>query len=248
MSKSKSVGLVALGALFLVSACDMPNPVANTADEAVAADGAMLSKGNGAPGGHDFQLNIIGVPKDKTADMTGNNGHRIFVPLSGKVAINLVEGDYAVLDANGTDRDGALFQLPDPDVDGDGVLDGDYAIYARALGKPDGIMKITTCAELIDDLGGTVLNRKSDVYDHEDAFCSIDTETVVLERGKGKSTFQEVSDQLLSIVFEVEITLDDGSTITELIRIPLFDDAIQDEFWEVDNNGLRLAQLRFYAL
>ena len=186
----------------------MPNPVANVADEAVAVDGAALSQGNGAPGGHDYQLNIIGVPKDKTADMTGNNGHRIFVPLDGKVAINLVEGDFAVLDANGTDRDGATFRLPDPDDDenggeGDGVLDGDYAIYARALGKPGGIMSITTCAELIEDLGGTVLNRKSEVYDHEDAFCSIDEETVVLERGKGKSTFQEVSSQLLSIVFEV---------------------------------------------
>ena len=43
--------------------------------------------GNGAPSGPHYNLNIIGVPKDKTADMTGNNGHRIFVPLLGKTSI-----------------------------------------------------------------------------------------------------------------------------------------------------------------
>jgi len=38
--------------------------------------------GNGFPqGGHDYHLNIIGVPKDKTANMDDNNGHRIFVQL-----------------------------------------------------------------------------------------------------------------------------------------------------------------------
>lgn len=205
-------------------------------------------QGNGAPSGEHYTLNIIGVPKNKTADMTSNNGHRIFVPLYGKVAINLTEGEFGVLDANGTDKDGALFALPDPDVDGDGVLDGDYSVWVRPLGQPGGLASITTCAELIAELG-TVLNRKSDILDHEDAYCSIDEEMVMLERGKGKSTFQNVTNQLLTIVFEVEITDEDGNVIgTELIRIPLFDDRIDGEFWEYDNSGLRLAQLRFYPI
>ena len=213
----------------------------------VAIGSLAASAGNGL-GGHDYQLNIIGVPKDKTATMDNNNGHRIFVPLEGKVAINLVEGDFAVLDANGTDRDGATFALPDPDADGDGILDGDYTILARSLGKPGGYANITTCAELIADLGGTVLNRKSDVYDHEDAYCSIEEETVVLQRGKGKSDFQDVTSQLTSIVFEIEITDEDGNVIgTEEIRIPLFDDRLEGEFWEYDNHGLKLAQFRFFV-
>jgi hypothetical protein len=28
--------------------------------------------------------------------------------------------------------------------------------------------------------------------------------------------------------------------------IPLFDDRLQDYFWQYDNNGLRITQLRFY--
>ena len=230
-------------AVFALGACseDSEGPTSVPVTEA-AFD-------NGAPqGAHEYHLNIIGVPKGKSADMTGNNGHRIFVPLDGKVAINLVEGDYGVLDANGTDRDGALFSLPDPDVGGDGDLDGDYRVYVRALGKPGGIMRITTCAELIEELGGDILNRKSQVLDHEEAYCSIDEETVVLERKKGKSTFMNVTDQLLTIVFKVEITDPETSDVTsETIRIPLFDKRIENEFWEIDNNGLKLAQVRFYA-
>ena len=45
--------------------------------------------GNGAPSGAHYNLNIIGVPKDKTADMTDGSGHRIFVKLEGKTKILL---------------------------------------------------------------------------------------------------------------------------------------------------------------
>ena len=55
----------------------------------------------------------MGVPQGKTADMTGNNGHVIFVPLVGNTKILLCQAGvgsaclnvsgYQVLDANGTD-------------------------------------------------------------------------------------------------------------------------------------------------
>ena len=102
------------------------------------------STGNGAPSGSHYQLNVIGVSKDKVAEMDGNNGSRIFVPLWGKAKINLTEGDFGVLDANGTDADGATFSLPSPDPDGDGVTG--YSVYARALGTPGGTSTTTTCA------------------------------------------------------------------------------------------------------
>jgi len=35
-----------------------------------------------------------------------------------------------------------------------------------------------------------------------------------------------------------------GATVT----VSLFDPALQDYFWNYDNNGLRLAQLRFYPI
>jgi hypothetical protein len=31
-------------------------------------------------------------------------------------------------------------------------------------------------------------------------------------------------------------------------RFNLFNDALQNEFWQVDNRGLRLLQLRFYEV
>src|SRR5687768_6208230 len=59
--------------------------------------GATAVTGNGAPSGHEFQLNLIGVPKGKSTD-TSNNGRRIFIPLAGTTKILLQEGDFAVID------------------------------------------------------------------------------------------------------------------------------------------------------
>jgi hypothetical protein len=79
---------------------------------------ASAASGNGAPSGAHYNLNIIGVPKGKTADMTGSNGHRIFVNLQGNCRINLSMGDFQVLDGNCTDGISG-FQLPNPDPDND---------------------------------------------------------------------------------------------------------------------------------
>ena len=153
--------------------------------------------------------------------MTGNKGHRIFVPLKGSTKIMLTEGDFEVLDANGTDGR-ATFQLPNPDPNNDGVTA--YSVYARALGKPGGSSSTTTCA--VDP-------------DTGDEYCS--TESMVLVREAKKSSFRNVSRELLYIYADVD---DDG----DIERLPLFDSALQDYFWQYDNRGLRLAQLRFYPV
>ena len=177
--------------------------------------------GNGAPSGAHYNLNIIGVPKGKTADMTGSSGHRIFVPLSGNCRIDLSMGDYQVLDGNCTDGP-AAFQLPNPDPDNDGITT--YSVYARALGKPGGSSKTTTC---FDD------QQTSETY------CSI--YSMVLVRDKGKSTFTNVSKELLYVYADVN-----GDGTVE--RVPLFSDALDDYYWSYDNSGLKLAQLRFYEV
>ena len=110
----------------------------------VPAYGGNEGNGNGAPSGPHYNLNIIGVPKDKSADMTDNNGHRIFLKLDDKTRIYLTECEYKVLDANGTDNDGAKFQLPRADDTNDGVTE--YSVWVRVLGKPGGSAMITTCA------------------------------------------------------------------------------------------------------
>ena len=52
--------------------------------------------GNGAPSGPHYNLNIIGVSKGKTADMTNSDGHSLFVPLQGQCKINLQQGAFQV--------------------------------------------------------------------------------------------------------------------------------------------------------
>lgn len=183
--------------------------------------GAAAATGNGAPSGPHYNLNIIGT-SDKNPPMDNQNGHRIFVPLDGKTKINLYEGDFAVLDANGTDADGAAFQLPNPDPENDGV--SEYSVYARALGKPGGSAKMTTCAT--DPATGEEL-------------CSV--ETLSLERIAGTSRFVNATKQLLYIYVDL-----DGDGTAE--RYNLFSDALEDYFWEYDNKGLRIAQLRFYPV
>ncbi len=190
----------------------------------------LVKKGNDAPSGPHYNLNLIGVPKDKTALMDDNNGHRIFVKLEGNTKIYLAEGDdFAVLDANGTDGNGARFQLPNPDPENDGITV--YSVYARALGKPGGSGRITPCATSAGDDG--ILGTADDVE-----VCSVTA--LVLERGKGKSGFQNVSKYLLYVNVDL-----DGDGQTE--RYNLFNETLQDYLWDYDNRGLKLVQLRFYG-
>ena len=220
MKKTIFFSLLAVPAMFFVG-CSEEQDI--TPDANLQASIVSKSTGNGAPSGSHYSLNIIGVPKDKSASMDGNSGHRIFVNLEGNTKIMLAEGEeFQVLDANGTDGNGASFQLPNPDPDGDGTTE--YSVYARALGKPGGSSTMTTCA--------------TDPLTLEEV-CS--TESLVSVRSKGKSSFTNVSKDLLYIYADIT---DDG--IDNPMRYPLFDEALRDYFWSYDNNGLKLLQLRFY--
>lgn len=198
-------------------------PACIVGEDAEYEDGVypLPARGNGAPSGTHYTLNIIGVSKEKSPNLGGGNGSRIFVPLAGSTRINLGEGDFAVLDANATDGTGS-FQLPDPDADGDGITS--YSVYSRALGTPGGSSTTTTCAT--DPTTGDLL-------------CS--QESMVLVRSTGGSKFTNVSRALLYVIADI-----DGDGTVE--KVPLFDDRLQDYFWQYDNNGLRLAQMRFYEL
>ena len=205
----------------------------------VPAIAAVSQTGSGAPSGAHYNLNIIGVPKGKTADMTGNNGRRIFVPENGKTKILLTEGDFQVLDANGTDANGAKFQLPNPDVDGDGITS--YSVYVRALGKPNGSAKMQSC---YTDATGT--------------WCAVSleggVEQIDISRSTGKSSFENVTKDLLYVDYcasFVDANLDGILTAdecTNIDQVPLFGATADEYFWEYDNSGLKLAQFRFYEV
>lgn len=213
------IGLLALAVGLVVgSKLNKPEPTTGSA-------GLVGLTGSGAPSGPHYNLNIIGVPKAKSASMTGGEGHRIFVGLGQKdSSVNTrimlsqsADGTFRVLDANGTDGT-ASFQLPAP---------GGYSIYARPLGKPGGQAQMTTCA--FDPLTG-------------EEICSTSFEVFV--RDTGKSNFRNVTTSLTTIVID--------ATLTEVIdacgsqTVSLFDPCLQDYFWSYDNSGLKLLQLRFY--
>lgn len=152
-------------------------------------------------------------------------------------------------------KNGAVFELPcNNNIDPDGAEESwtcdqddpqaSYSVWVRGLGKPGGQATVTTCATVDTDL-----------------VCS--TENAVVTRDYGKSSFTEVTQELTSLLAylcDVVLTeLDDGSLICDvdgdevadpdavtLTRISLFAGETQDWFWNYDNNGLRLAQLRFY--
>ena len=250
---------------------------------------AALANPEGTPDADRiFKFNIIGVQNLKTAEMDNNNGSRIFVDLNDKSAIYLVESteagldedEFAILDHNATDKDGALLAMPKPGYNayivGDEPEEGvwsEYSIYIRSLGKPDGYANITTCAELLDsDFGGLISNKYANIIktviknyeadpewndadeDGIPAYASIEqVDQDITARPHGKSIFSNVTAELTSIVFKVEVTYDttpgeEGGevTMTEYVRVPIFDTALEGEYWEYDNNGLKLLQVWVY--
>ena len=243
--------LLSVAVVAAVSACsnDSTAPAPATAD--LAPRNAIT--GNGAPAGSHYSLNIIGVAKGKTADMDATSRHTIFVWLDGASKINLIEGsDFSVLDGNGTDRDGASFQLPNPGLAFDWETlqltdaDTEYSIYIRALGKPGGWATMTTCAEIAAtfNLDGRTLKGNPSLTT-PGAECSLEQVGAdILTSETGPKKFTNVTADLLTIVLNV---IDDATgLVITTVRVPIFNEAFENEFWEYDNHGLKLAQVRFY--
>lgn len=154
----------------------------------------------------------------------------------------LTPGEFQVCDGNAFDSVhdctgaevkttvGAMFQLPcNTNVPADitclaGVTQAAYEVWGRALGKRGGSARMTTCA--VDPVT-------------QEEICS--TENVLLVRNKGKSTFTNATNELTSLVADID---GDG----DLERVALFSGGLEDFMWQYANQGRRLAQLRFYLL
>ena len=204
--------------------------VATTATAVAAAQ--QTTTGNGAPSGSHYNLNIIGVPNYKNQNMDGS-GNVIFVALGSNntkatTKILLSPGDFSVLDKNGTDGT-ASFQLPA----------GGYTVWVRPLGKPGGSSKTALCGTVtittIDPTTGLPVTTT-------DVLCSLGH---VATRTKGKQSFTNVTSELTTITLTVDITC--GTTVIPAgTSVSLFDPCVQDFFWQYDNYGLKLLQVRFY--
>lgn len=189
------------------------------------------SLGNGFPDNGKatlYKMNLIGHPGSLSSDITGGEGKRIFVRLNGNTRILLSEGEFDILDANGTDGT-ASFQLPDPDPDNDGETW--YGVYVRPKGKPGTSMNLTSCASGDFD---------NDPLTPDEELCSLEPKLLVRENGKPK--VENVSKELLTLCVDT-----DGDLICDE-RIFLFDDRAHDYLWSVDNFGLRNAEVRFIEI
>jgi hypothetical protein len=256
----KIIPALAIGCLAFLFSCEQDELLNYSPKESVTglpSNGAGRITGNGAPSGSHFNLNIIGMPKNKSASMDNSEGRRIFTQLWGgddaatlndqlvkdisrlnKIFLQpaTTKHTFKVVDANATDANGALFQLP-PNVS------STWNVYARALGKPGGKSSTTTCAAVPGADG--ILGTKDD-----EVLCSLRTLTMMSTAGQ--STFKDVSGELLFIQMVVDPVIDPALAsclkVTErrTMTLPIFHGCLAGYFWNYDNNGLKLLQLRFY--
>lgn len=187
-----------------------------------AVSAGQATTGNGAPSGPHFNLNIHGVAKGQ--GWNGNNKNELFVPLWGTCKIDLTRaadyGTYAVLDPNCVDDNVASFELPDPCLDSAGA---------------------TTCPSTFSysvwvralSPKGTAFMTSCYTDTLGQTYCNTDL-TVTLTKSK---TFTDVSKNLLQVCL---------STTGQ--QAPIFGNSLYSYFWNYDNQGLRMAQFRFYPL
>jgi len=237
----------------------------------------MAFGGNGAPNGPHYNLNIIGVEKPKTEALTASDRHTIFVDLGTAGAVDpkrsliylVPAADFKVCDGNAFDKAydcseppaeikprGAVFSLPcntnisapitgtvnvleacDPN---DGIPDARYAVFARGLGKPGK-------GDDVNDLPHAVMTTCATDIDTNEIVCSTENTLDVgaLVRKTGRVVFKDVTKELTSL----QVCVIDPVTLVETCtRYALFDNDFLDFFWQYDNFGLKLAQLRFYVL
>ncbi len=196
---------------------------------AIALLVSCVSAGNGIDlNGKHFTLNLIGMEKNK-AMPEDLSGHAMFVKYSqtGTITtkIMLAEGEFAVLDKDGTDGV-AKFQLPYPyTVFTDAALTGEeeacYQVYARALGSKSagGYADMYACA--YDETTG-------------DDYCFTGEIIRIQRPDNGPSKFVSITKQLTTI------------TVPDVGDFAIFSNASYDYYWNYDNTGLKHAQLRFY--
>lgn len=195
--------------------------------------------------GKHYNLNIIGVQYDKTADMNDTHGHTIFVPLnkdgsvSRTVTINVIRnetepGKFQVLDRNATDGNGALIAVPFENM---GTLS--FNVYATALGKPGREVYFEAETKFKD----TCIN------------CELLVGNFTIKRDKGNKGKQKPVVVDISDIFRASgcIDLDPGVNPGCTAGDIEFDDVwvfnipeLETYNWQYTNKGLKLMQVRFY--
>ncbi len=149
--------------------------------------------------------------------------------------IHFMAGDeYAIIDRDATDNNGATIMVDTNIVasnswdDGDGKPDRVIAfdIYMRVLGKP------MTCM----DIDGYAYDQNQNLW-----FWS---GRVNLNRKTGQSTFMKANELFwVNFCYVVGGVCSGGTE-----EISVFDNVFEDYFWNILNDGTRLVQVRLYPV
>ena len=223
------VVIVGFGAVFLLNGSprDSMSTVGYATQNPKTSNDAV-SSGKGSSfqvNGPHYNLNIIGA---KTVGDIGNSmGHTLFVQLNGKTKIIMTQaadGQFVVTDRNGLDGSASFNIAP-----------GKYNIYARGLGKPGGSTKIDAYGEFTDALDGTQLVLLGYVN---------------IERTKGTPKNVNINNLFyVDVTLCLEVNLETGACYKEGVYTDywVFDiEELLNYWWEYDNQGLKLLQVRFY--
>ncbi len=221
---------------------------------AVLGSTAFAQVGKGLSGAH-WNLNIIGVPQDKTVPtMTDSSRHTIFVPLnsgldvSRQVKIYYVRNtanptQFEVLDGNATDDNEATIAVP-YEFCGDYIAGCEellsFKVYAVGLGKPNGVAIVAPECTFDE----TVLSGEC-----TDMLLMKEFTINRTNDNSNKPKRQEITD-----VFRASGCLDLGGVTgvcdsgdLSFSNLWIFNiEQLTDYFWDYDNNGLKLMQVRFY--
>jgi hypothetical protein len=217
---------------------------------AIAAP-VVAQNNNPCPGDKEYQFNIIGVTNPKSVSMSGNNGHRIFVPLSGKTSIYMT-GDtdantsglqcgnnFGVLDANGTDGSAKILVPCDP-LDAQN-LDPNvcFDVYATPLGTPGG----HTDVDVVCAFDSTCIDCNID-----EGNCSTGEIDFTLQGHNGKPLTQNVT-SFFRATGCIDIAGQVGVCDTGDIAFRnewIFNIAqLEYYYWDYDNAGNRIVNIRF---
>jgi hypothetical protein len=223
------VAIVAVFGIFFVSGQAFKATAQDVTGQAVSDNVADTVTGKGSTypvNGQHYNLNIIGAKN--VGDVGASDGHTMFVNLNGKTKIMMTQdlaGQFYVTDRNGLDGTASFNIAP-----------GKYNIYARGLGKPGGKADISSWGLFQDALDGSQL---------------ILLGYVNIERAKGKSNAVNINNLFyVDVTLCTEISVDTG----ECTKMTVYEDywvfdiaELLDYWWEYDNTGLKLLQVRFYS-
>jgi hypothetical protein len=229
----RTLSALAAGGLVLVlAACE--NQPTRPAD-ADSSGRELSALGNNFPEpGHDFNLHIIGVPQDKTADMDGNNGRRIFVRLESDNEVTNPGGKNNHLAKGGGNDQNHIYLCNSTNDEGDstdqrcadygnpdnwGVIDanatdGDGALLAvpdpcASNDSTDGCTpRYSVWARALAGDNATITTCADEDYAYDgtkDTWCGDNGITLYPNHGRKA---QDVSDNLLYMTITVDDTYD----------------------------------------